>query len=325
MIMDKLKIYWLALGLLGFFHLHVRLGHIIPFYLTMLIVGGAVFYLYRAVFVQITSLSTEWNMFLFGLQLLVIFISIGGLPKWISFLPMLLFIGLEIVRNGWANRVTELTRNSSKHDVQLEQINETFRVVRSERHDFLKHISAIHFMLENNKPNDAKHYLDKLVESYEETNLSIKGESGVVASVLHQAYLRAKKSGIEVIYDLDLPLSTLPLSDQKIVTLIGNLLSNSLDACEEWQAQSGKPSTVVVEFYKRSGLYILQCKNNSIPIPANIVDELFRSYGKTTKGRTHEGLGTKIIKDIVEEHQGFLDFIHKGEEFEIKIKVPAIK
>jgi two-component system, LytTR family, sensor histidine kinase NatK len=322
---DKLKIYWLAFGFLGFFHLHVWLGHIIPYYLTILIVSGMVFYLYRKVFVQMASLGTEWNIFLLGLQLLIMFISIVDLPKWVSFLPIFLFIGLETVRNGWANRVTELTKNSSKHDAQLEQLNETFRVVRSERHDFLKHISAIHFMLENNKPNDAKHYLDELVESYEETNLSIKGESGVVASVLHQAYLRAKKSGIEVIYDLDLPLSTLPLSDQKIVTLIGNLLSNSLDACEEWQIKSGKPSTVILEFYKRSGLYILQCKNNSLRIPAKIVDELFRSYGMTTKGGAHEGLGTKIIKDIVEEHQGFLDFVHKDEEFEVKIKVPAIK
>jgi two-component system, LytTR family, sensor histidine kinase NatK len=322
---DKLKIYWLALGLLGFFHLDVWLGHIIPFYLSILIVSGMVIYLYRTMLVQMASLGTEWNMLLFGLQLLILFIAIVDLPKWVSFLPILLFIGLEIVRNGWAKRVTELTRSSSKHDAQLEQLNETFRVVRSERHDFLKHISAIHFMLENNKPKNAKYYLDELVESYEETNLSIKGESGVVASVLHQAYLRAKKSGIEVIYDLDLPLSTLPLSDQKIVTLIGNLLSNSLDACEEWQVQRGKPSTVILEFYKRSGLYILLCKNNSLPIPAKIVDELFHSYGKTTKGGTHEGLGTKIIKDIVEEHQGFLDFVHKDEDFEVKIKVPAIR
>ncbi|HYK72308.1 MAG TPA: GHKL domain-containing protein [Pseudoneobacillus sp.] len=274
---------------------------------------------------RIESLGIVWNMFLFGLQLLVLFISVVSPPMWSSFFPILLFIGLEIIRNGWAKSVAELTRSISKHGAQMEQINETFRVVRNERHDFLKHISAIHFMLENNRPNDAKNYFDKLVESYEETNLSIKGESGVVAGVLHQAYLRAKKSGIVVIYDLDLPLSTLPLFDQKNVSLIGNLLSNSLDACEEWQVHRGKQATVTVEFYKRSGLFILQCKNNSLPIPGPILDELFDSHGKTTKGGTHEGLGTKIIKDIVEEHHGFLDFVYKDEEFEVKIKVPAIR
>jgi two-component system, LytTR family, sensor histidine kinase NatK len=319
------KIYWVAFGILGFFHLHIWLGHIIPFYITILLVIGLVFCLNRVLVLQLVTLGTKWNIVLFGLQLVILLISMVDFPMGISSLPLLIFIGLEMVRNGWSNQVIELKRMSSKHEEQLEQINETFRIVRSERHDFLKHISAIHFMLENNKPNDAKQYLNELVESYEETNLSIKGESGVVASVLHQTYLRAKKSGIEVVYDLDVPLSTLPLSDQKIVTLIGNLLSNSLDASEEWQKQTGKAAAVVVEFYKRSGLYILTCKNNSLPLQVHIVDSLFHTYGKTTKGIPHEGLGTKIIKDIVEEHQGFLDFVHKGEEFEVKIKVPAIR
>jgi two-component system, LytTR family, sensor histidine kinase NatK len=322
---NRLKIYWITLGFFGFFHLHFWLGHIVPFYLSFLIVCGMVYFLHKSVFVQMESLGTGWNLFLFGLQLLVLFISLVDLPMWISFLPILLFIGLEFVRIGWVKNVAELKRSITKHDAQVEQMNETFRVVRSERHDFLKHISAIHFMLENNKSNETKNYLDALVESYEETNLSIQGESGVVAAVLHQAYLRAKKSGIEVIYDLDLPISTLPLSHQKIVTLIGNLLSNSLDASEEWQEHRKIPSAVTLEFYKRSGIFILKCKNNSLPIPATVLDELFHSYGMTTKSGTHEGLGTKIIKDIVEEHQGFLDFVHKGEEFEVKIKIPAIK
>jgi two-component system, LytTR family, sensor histidine kinase NatK len=51
---------------------------------------------------------------------------------------------------------------------------------------------------------------------------------------------------------------------------------------------------------------------------------LFQSYGKTTKGRGHEGLGTKIIKDIVTGNNGFLDFVYKDEEFTVKIKFPAL-
>jgi two-component system, LytTR family, sensor histidine kinase NatK len=49
-------------------------------------------------------------------------------------------------------------------------INETFRIVRSERHDFLKHVSAIHYLLESEKNQEAKDYLDQLVDVYEETN-----------------------------------------------------------------------------------------------------------------------------------------------------------
>ncbi|MEH7235691.1 sensor histidine kinase [Bacillus sp. JJ1562] len=224
-----------------------------------------------------------------------------------------------------SKKMKSLLGEAKHFDEQRAQFNETFRVVRSERHDFLKHVSAIHFMLENGKNEEAKQYLDELVEGYKETNLSIKGERGVVAGILHQMYRKASALDIAIVYDLDVPLSTLPLSNQQIITLIGNLLSNSIDACEEWQKNYNKQANLSLQFYKRSGLYILHCKNSSLPIPNQILDKLFVNFGKTTKGEGHEGLGTKLIQDVVNEANGFLDFVHKDEEFAIKIKIPAIK
>lgn len=236
-----------------------------------------------------------------------------------------LCVYLLLSRFSMARKMKTLSEEAKHFDEQRAQFNETFRVVRSERHDFLKHVSAIHFMLENKNNEEAKQYLDELVEGYKETNLSIKGEHGVVAGVLHQMYRKARALDIEVVYDFDLPLSTLPLSDQRIIILIGNLLSNSIDACEEWQKKYHQQALLTLQFYKRSGLYLLTCKNNSLPIPAQILDQLFVNYGKTTKGDGHEGLGTKLIQDVVHEANGFLDFVHKDEEFMIKIKIPAIK
>jgi two-component system, LytTR family, sensor histidine kinase NatK len=238
---------------------------------------------------------------------------------------LIVFIGIEVVRQMGARQLAYLQKELDQLAEQQIHFNETFRIVRSERHDFLKHIAAVHFMLENSEYEEAKIYLDQLVDGYEETNLSIKGERGSVAGILHQMYRRAKAAGISVVYDLDLPLSTLPLSDTHMVTLLGNLLSNSLDACEEWQKQHNEQPMLTLQFYKRSGLYLLICKNNSLPIPREILDELFNTYGKTTKADGHEGLGTKVIQDIVNEHQGFLDFVFKDEEFTVKIKIPAIK
>ncbi|MEH7384395.1 GHKL domain-containing protein [Bacillus sp. JJ1521] len=224
-----------------------------------------------------------------------------------------------------SKKMKTLLENAKHFDEQRAQFNETFRVVRSERHDFLKHVSAIHFMLENKQNEEAKHYLDELVEGYKETNLSIKGERGVVAGILHQMYRKATALDIAVVYDFDVPLSTLPLSDQQIITLVGNLLSNSIEACEEWQKKYNKQAILTLQFYKRSGLFILQCKNNSLPIPAQVLDQLFINFGNTTKGDGHEGLGTRLIQDVVNESNGFLDFVHKDEDFTIKIKIPAIR
>ena len=230
-----------------------------------------------------------------------------------------------MVRIFFGSRISKLEKALEEFKKQQDHINETFRIVRGERHDFLKHVSALHLVLENGKRHEAKNYMDQLVDGYEETNLSIKGERGVVAAILHQMYRQAKSKGLEVIYDLDLPLSTLPISDHDIVTIIGNLLSNSIDASEDWQKVHQQQAQLTLQFYKRSGLYLLICKNSSLPIPTEILDQLFQTYGKTTKGNSHEGLGTKLIHDVVNQYQGYLDFVYKEKEFTVKIKIPAIQ
>ncbi|WP_010677530.1 sensor histidine kinase [Bacillus timonensis] len=250
----------------------------------------------------------------------------GVIMYWgITIVVGILSLYLLISRISTSKKLKSLLEEAKQFDEQRAQFNETFRIVRSERHDFLKHVSAIHFMLENGKNEEAKRYLDELVEGYKETNLSIKGERGVVVGILHQMYRKARALNIDIVYDFDLPLSTLPLSDQQIIALIGNLLSNGIDACEEWQKKYTQQSFLTLQFFKRSGLFILQCKNSSLPIPADVLDHLFVNFGKTTKGEGHEGLGTKLIQDIIDESNGFLDFVYKEEEFTVKMKIPAIK
>ncbi|TMU85247.1 GHKL domain-containing protein [Bacillus sp. BHET2] len=257
------------------------------------------------------------------MQLLLLLPYIVIQPSWIYVVFLLVFIGIEWVRWDASAGITQLQKECEQFEEERSHVTETFRIVRSERHDFLKHISSIHYMLENRHHEEASAYLDDLVDGYEETNLSIKGERGSVAGILHQMYNRGTSSGVTMIYDIDLPLSTLPIADKKMVTLLGNLLSNSIDASVEWRKRYEKQAAITLQFYKRSGLYILICRNPSLPIPTNILDQLFQSYGHSTK-EEHEGLGTKIIQETVKEHQGFSDFVYRDEEFTVKIKFPAI-
>ncbi|WP_050182313.1 sensor histidine kinase [Domibacillus robiginosus] len=237
---------------------------------------------------------------------------------------LLLFVCAAAAGFYWYRRLGDCQRQISRLEQEREKMNKTFLLVRSERHDFLKHISALQYMFEKGQYLEAKTYMDGLIGSYEETNLSIKGESGAVAGILHDMYRRAKEAGVDLIYDLDVPLSSLPLSDQSIVELTGNLISNSIEASKEWQKEKGRCGTVVLQLSKRSGLFLLSCKNESLPLPNEIVDRLFIKPGLSTKGEGHAGLGTKIIKESVQAAHGYLDFIHKDESFTVKIKIPSI-
>lgn len=320
--------YWGIIAVLMFIHFHAMLK-IAPvnlsIYLTSVIVLLITVFLYRYIFLFITCLSKGWHAVFFFLQALLMIIYLCAPPSLVYVIPVLVFIGLEILRHSVGRKFYFLVHKLSEFEKQSAQLNETFRIVRSERHDFLKHVSAIQFMIENENFQEGKRYLEKIVGRYEETNLSIKGEQGIVAGTLHSFFQRGKAKGVEVVYDLDLPISTLPLQDNDIVALLGNLLSNSIEACIEWQEETNKQALLTLEFYKKSGLYLLICKNSSLPIPNYILDNMFESYGKTTKSKNHEGLGTKIINDIVTRHQGLLDYTYKQQEFTVKIKFPAIQ
>ncbi|MCL1694404.1 MULTISPECIES: GHKL domain-containing protein [unclassified Lysinibacillus] len=244
-------------------------------------------------------------------------------PSAIYLVAIVLFLLLEWYRRKESRNNKSLQVTLHQIQTQQSQVNETFRVVRQERHDFLKHVAALHFLMEKNDYLAAKDYLHQLVEGYEETNLSIKGERGVIAGILHDKYKHAKASNITILYDLDTPCSQLPIADTHLVALLGNILTNSIEACQEWQVLNQDKGTISLQLYKRSGLYILICKNSTIPLPTNIVDSLFDRSGLTTK-QEHEGLGTTIIKDIVQKYNGFLDFTYKDEEFTLKLKFPAV-
>ncbi|KMY48489.1 hypothetical protein [Peribacillus loiseleuriae] len=66
------------------------------------------------------------------------------------------------------------------------------------------------------------------------------------------------------------------------------------------------------------------CKNHNKPIPTPILGSLLETYGRTITTGEHEGLGTKLIHDVIKEHHGSLDFVYK-EELTVKIKIPAIR
>lgn len=206
---------------------------------------------------------------------------------------------------------------------KLEAFNETFQQVRQERHDYLKHVSAIAYLLEKDEIDEAKAYMQPLVKRYEQTNLSIKGEHGAMAAVLYTNYERARSENIAINYLLESPISNLPMQSDAIVQLIGNILENAIDACIDWQHTHSEQAFIELSVRKKSGLYIVTCVNTTVPLPTYIADQLFTKAGVTTKPE-HSGLGTSIIQQIVDEHNGFLDFIAEKQTFTLTCKIPDV-
>lgn len=248
--------YWLLIAVYSTIHSKIVIDHVsfsVQVYWIFAFFVGICFVFSKYLHQDKAVITSSLEVLFWLVQSLVLLLHIQVTFTYWNILFLLLFVLIEIVRFMIGGKIFSLQQAKESYEKEISQYNELFQVVRSERHDFLKHISAVHFMLEKEGSSHAKCYLDELVEGYEETNLSIKGESGSVASVLHRVYKQAVQENIALKYDFDIPLSTLPMKEKDIVGLVGNLLSNSLEASREWQQEYQRDTILLFGYPKEVG------------------------------------------------------------------------
>ncbi|WP_110111606.1 GHKL domain-containing protein [Bacillus sp. CGMCC 1.16541] len=202
---------------------------------------------------------------------------------------------------------------------ELAATDELFRSVRAERHDYMKHISTVHYLVETNQIEEAKSYLQAYVGAVGDVSSYIKGEAAHVASVLHRVTREAKQENITLSLQCMVPLSALPLQPIDQVNLLMNLLENSVDA-----AKQSEQKEITIKTSTHGGIYMMEVINSTPPLSHERQEHLFSQFQITEKGGHHEGLGTWIIKETVNNYRGHLDYAYKPPYLGIKIKVPIV-
>lgn len=101
------------------------------------------------------------------------------------------------------------------------------------------------------------------------------------------------------------------MTDIEITSLFSNLLDNAIEACEGCEGKTLKK--IILRIHRHQDYIVINLKNN-LPNPIVIADGTIKS----TKER-HKGLGLKIVKEIVERHDGCLDYEYDEQWFTVKI------
>lgn len=198
-------------------------------------------------------------------------------------------------------------KEEEAYDEKIEKMNEEFRKIRAQRHDFLKHVNTIDYLLSNTEENEAKAYFRELLQEYNSMNVAIKGEDGHIASLLTKIYSVASKKGIEVTYDISVPLSGLPMRAIDQIKFLSNLLDNAVEAAEHFY-KNHRYGRISVKTELYGGIFLLEISNTAEFEDPKLLDTLFQSFNRTTKDGNHEGLGTYIIASLVKEYRGKLTY-----------------
>ncbi|GLF92092.1 sensor histidine kinase NatK [Bacillus safensis] len=303
---------WLVLAFHAATEAFLPLSSMVLWLLTFCVMGVYTFFIYKRCLPHTSGYVILGACILITCAGLLLFLSQGnGLSYVLAFIIMvsadILSLKMMQTERQLNGRLQELINAESR-------TNELLLELRSKHHETARHLNAF------SASND-EHEIKDLIQQYVKHFPWMKGENAYLASTLHSFFQRAEKEGIALSLDLQAPFSSLPYSKADQVSFTGNLLDNALDAAIEAK-QAGKEGSISMTTSIRSGLFLIHCENSTKGMEKHVLDHLFKTFGRSTKGGDHQGMGTYIIHQLVEKTDGTLDFTYRSPNLRIVIKIP---
>lgn len=187
---------------------------------------------------------------------------------------------------------------------ELTGVRAFIEALRVQNHEYMNKLHTIAGLIQLGKAEEALNFV--FTETEEQTSLlrfvrsNISDES--IAGLLLSKVSRARELGISFMIDPNSRFIHFPprVDRHDFVILLGNLIENAFDACQE----SGKEEQLV-ELYiheHHEQLYIV-IEDNGIGMKEE-EQKYILDYGFTTKGGSHQGVGMYLIGNILKKSNG---------------------
>ena len=202
------------------------------------------------------------------------------------------------------------TQEKEYYYAQCQLMQESVDKMKTYRHDVKMHLSAIQGFAAKINAHDIIAYLDSLMGSI--TINEIYSDTGNTAfdSIINFKLKDAVEDNIKVDVSVLAP-PTLNIEVVDIVTILGNLLDNALDAVAKVED-------------KVINLHVKASKGNLLIKVENTFDGNVKYAGKaiaTRKTGDGHGYGLKNIRRAVERYNGYVDISHDGGVFAVQVLV----
>ena len=195
---------------------------------------------------------------------------------------------------------------------QIQLMQESIKQVRSVRHDMNFHLATIkEFSIGNKATTD---YINSLLEDISESEMYSNTGNMAFDSIINYKLKTAKEDNIKLDLSLLIP-SVLNVEITDIVTIMGNLLDNALEAVAKVEEKMIK---LDIEFSK-SNLYIKL--DNSFNGNTKYADRNDKEEKRiaTLKAKDEHGYGLENIRKSVEKYNGHIDITHDNNIFSVGI------
>ena len=206
---------------------------------------------------------------------------------------------------------------------QLTGLNHIIDALRANTHEFRNKLHIISGLLQLGENQQAMDFIsEEAAEKRGQNILRLIQDKTIAALLIGKANRAAElKIDFELRSDSNLPEKNPFLSTKELTLLIGNLIENSFEATAE---KNGERQVEVFIGVNSQGLTIIVDDTGCGMTEEEISAVLAGAY--TTKGAGH-GYGMKLIREVVDRHNGFLQIdseISTGTSITININSEGI-
>ncbi|WP_282936305.1 GHKL domain-containing protein [Paenibacillus sp. RC67] len=213
----------------------------------------------------------------------------------------------------------------SVQDVYLDSINSVVQSIKEQRHDIINHITTISWMLSLKKYESAQDYIKPLIQDAKmmgnKINLieiNVPALSAIVQAKLAQSEVHSIDMQVDFKNMENLQLTTIKTTD--LVRILSNLIDNAFEAAIE--LPNVVERKVYVEGTVQSSHLLFKVQNSCESISPSIQARLFEPGFSTKNGKNNKGLGLHIIKQLIENYKGTIDFTVQESYVVVSIDIP---
>ena len=222
---------------------------------------------------------------------------------------------VPIWQNGRVAGVVSSFRRKDEIDrmaQELTQIQEYSEVLRTQTHEYSNKLHTLAGLIQLGSHQEALDLIGRETSGYQELlgTLAETVPEPLLSAIILGKYNRAQELRINFQLDPESRMIDIPkkINREKIVTILGNLLENALEAAQE--NTSGK-RTVQLSMTDFGNDLIFEVEDSGPGIEDESVD-LSLQHGFTTKSGTGRGIGLSLVHENLKYLGGHLTVVHSS-------------
>lgn len=217
----------------------------------------------------------------------------------------------DIVSKYYAERIQSevIEREKNYYMKQAELLEQGNKGIRELRHDMKNHLYAIASMIDDEN-EEAKKYIDNITNKFEKNRIYSSTGNVALDSVINYKLSKATEKNIQINSNIIIP-SNIQEGVEDLVTIIGNLLDNAIEASENLV----EDRYIGMKIKYKCGTLFIDVKNRY----DGLVNQKNGEIITKKADKAFHGIGLKSVEAAVNNHNGMMKVDFNEKEFRVNV------